>query len=183
MNIRARNVAWLLPFFLTACFHLHEQQPQQDLLFAPPFSTVQRPPAEHPQLPESALILPEVPLTLSDDVEPEDIPPPKHRKAYKPPQQADNTPPVPDEPPGVSAIGNLSSGEHSNLRSETEDSIAATERELNAINRGLSDQDRKTVGQIRVYIRQAREALGSGDVDGAYTLAAKAKAVLTELIQ
>jgi hypothetical protein len=182
MNIRARNVAWLLPFFLTACFHLHKQQPQQDLLFAPPFSTVQKPPAEHPQLPESALILPEIPLAIGDSIE-QDIPPPKHRKAYKPPQEADNTPPVPDEAPGVSAIGNLSSGEHSNLRSETEDSIAATERSVDGLNRSLSDQDRKTVGQIREYIRQAREALGSGDVDGAYTLAAKAKAVLTELIQ
>jgi len=182
MILRARNVAWLLPFFLTACFPFHKQQPQQDQLFAPPFSTVQKPPPEHAQLPESAMILPEIPLAMGDNVE-QDIPPPKHRKAYKPTQQADNAPPVPDETPGVSAIGNLSSGEHSNLRSETEDSIAATERGVNGLNRRLSDQDRKTVGQVREYIRQAREALGSGDVDGAYTLAAKAKAVLTELIQ
>jgi hypothetical protein len=182
MNIRARNVAWLLPFFLTACFPFHKRQPQQDQLFAPPFSPLQKPPVVHPELPESALILPEIPLSMGDSGE-QDIPPPKHRRAYKLPQQADNVPPVPDEAPGVSAIGNLSSGEHSKLRSETEDSIAATERGVNGLNRSISDQDRKTVAQIREYIRQAREALGSGDVDGAYTLAAKAKAVLTELIQ
>jgi hypothetical protein len=182
MNIRAKDVAWLLPFVLTACFNSHKRQPQQDLMFAPPFSTLQKPPAEHPQLPDSALILPEIPLVIGDSGE-QDIPPPKHRKAYKAPQQADNAPSVPDETPGVSAIGNLSSGEHSNLRSETDDSIAATERQLNGLNRNLSDQDKKTVAQIREYIKQAREALGSGDVDGAYTLAAKAKAVLTELSQ
>jgi hypothetical protein len=181
MNIRARNVAWLLPFFLTACFHPHKQQPQQDQLFAPPFSPLQKPPMVRPELPESALILPDIPLAIGDSVD-QDIPPPKHRKAYKPPQ-ADNALPLPDEPPGVSAIGNLSSGEHSNLRSETEESIAATERGLNGLNRSLSDQDRKTVAQIRLYIKQAREALGAGDVDGAYTLVAKAKAVLTELSQ
>jgi flagellin-specific chaperone FliS len=37
------------------------------------------------------------------------------------------------------------------------------------------------VAQIKEYLKQAKEALNSGDVDGAHTLATKAKAVLTEL--
>ena len=45
----------------------------------------------------------------------------------------------------------------------------------------LSEPEQKTAVQIREYLKQAREALASGDVDGAHTLAAKAKVLLAEL--
>ena len=45
----------------------------------------------------------------------------------------------------------------------------------------LSDQEQKTAGDIREILKQAREALASGDADGAHTLAAKAKVLLAEL--
>jgi hypothetical protein len=81
----------------------------------------------------------------------------------------------------VSAIGQLSSGDHSDLSRETADAIAATERGLNGIGRALNDQEQKTAAQIREFLKQARQALTSGDVDGAHTLAAKAKVLLGEL--
>jgi spore germination protein YaaH len=81
----------------------------------------------------------------------------------------------------VSAIGQLSSGDSSDLRHQTIDSIAAIERGLNGINRSLGDQEKKTAAQIREFLKQARAALASGDVDGACTLAAKAKVLLGEL--
>jgi hypothetical protein len=83
--------------------------------------------------------------------------------------------------PAVSAIGQLSSGDPLALRKETVDSIAAIERGLNGIARTLSDQEKKTAAQIREYLKQARSALTSGDVDGAHTLAAKARVLLSEL--
>jgi len=83
---------------------------------------------------------------------------------------------------GVSAIGQLSSGA-SDLRRQTSESIAATERGLTGITRTLNDQEQKTAAQIREWLKQAHAALDSGDVDGAHTLAAKAKALLTELNQ
>ena len=52
---------------------------------------------------------------------------------------------------------------------------------LNGITRQLSDQEQTTAAHIREFIKQAREALKSGDVDGASTLAAKAKVLLQEL--
>jgi hypothetical protein len=85
------------------------------------------------------------------------------------------------ESPVVSAIGRLSSGDPSDLRQQTVDSIASIERSLNSIGSNLSDQDQHTAAQIREYLRQARDALASGDVDGAHTLAAKAKVLLGEL--
>jgi spore germination protein YaaH len=82
----------------------------------------------------------------------------------------------------VSAIGQLSSGDSSDLRQQTLSSIAATERGLNGINRTLSDLEQKTAAHVRDFLKQAREALASGDVDGAHTLAAKAKVLLSELV-
>jgi hypothetical protein len=111
------------------------------------------------------------PLATDADMEP-----------ARPVQQAANTP-EPAETPGVSAIGQLSSGEPSDLQLETSDWIAATERGLNGLGRRLSGQELKTAAQIREYLKQAREALISGDVDGAHTLAAKAKVLLSELSQ
>jgi hypothetical protein len=81
----------------------------------------------------------------------------------------------------VSAIGQLSSGDASDLRQQTVNSIVAIERGLNGITRGLSNQEQKTVAQIREFLKQAKAALNSGDVYGAHTLAAKAKVLLGEL--
>jgi len=184
MNMRARNVAWLLPFFLSGCFHFHKAQQQQTQVFAPPASTLPKPAAAHPDLPDSAVTIPDQPIkTEADTVEVAPKAPPKHRKAPpKSTQQAAVTPPVPAENPAVSAIGQLSSGEPSDRQRETENSIAATEHGLNGLGRNLISQEQKTAAQIREYLKHAREALNSGDVDGASTLAAKAKAVLSELI-
>ena len=83
----------------------------------------------------------------------------------------------------MSAIGQLSSGDPADLRQQTQASIAATERGLNGINRTLNDQEQKTAEHIREFLKQAKAALTSGDVDGANTLAAKAKVLLAELQQ
>jgi hypothetical protein len=185
MKMRARNVAWLLPFFLTACFPFHKKQPPLDQLLAPVLANLSKPPVDRPELPVSALVLPDEPLLTDDDVEEEDVPAPRHKRLLPGPvqQQVASPPSAPDESSGVSAIGTLTSGEPVGMRRETEESLAATERGVNSIRRNLSDQERKTVAQIQQYIKQAREALNTGDVGGAFTLAAKAKTVLTELSQ
>jgi len=115
-------------------------------------------------------------------------PPPKkpvHRPkktapaATQPTQEAANTPPA----TSVSAIGELSSGASGDARSQAEEGINSTEKGLNAITRNLSDSETKTAAQIREFLKQAREALTTGDVDGAITLTKKAKVLLTELNQ
>jgi len=181
MNMRARNVAWLLPFLLTGCFHFHKAQTQQDQVLAP-IANLPKPPLIHPDLPDEAVVIPDQPLATDADMEQEPVPPARHKRPARPVQQATNTP-EPAETPGVSAIGQLSSGEPSDLQLETSDWIAATERGLNGLGRRLSGQELKTAAQIREYLKQAREALISGDVDGAHTLAAKAKVLLSELSQ
>jgi hypothetical protein len=186
MKMHARNVAWLLPFFLTACFFQKpSRQPAQE--FAPPVANMPKPPAAHPELPDSAITLPSEPLDTDADAILEEAAKPavRHRRpASKATQDAaDNPPAAETESPGVSAIGQLSSGDPADLRRETDAWIAETERGLNGLGRRLSSQEQKTAAQIREFLKQAKEALITGDVDGAHTLAAKAKVLLSELSQ
>jgi len=192
--MHARNVAWLLPLFLTACLHLHKPQPQQNQVLIPTNENLPKPAVTHPELSASTVTLPDEPLATDSNVTQEPIPPAKRKKPAKNTQQAASASaqqaasappaaPAAPESPGVSAIGELSSGDPSDERRETDESIANTEHGLNGLGRTLNAQEQKTAGQIREYIKQAREALLSGDMDGAKTLAAKAKALLTELSQ
>jgi hypothetical protein len=183
MRSLARSIAWLLPFLLTACFH--KTRPINITQYLPPPSTVPMPKVEAVELPDSATTILDEPLLSEADLE--EPKPVRHRRpinknaADTAQQAANNTPPAPAETPAVSAIGQLSTGNSSDSRQQTLDSIAATERGLNGINRTLNDQEQKTAAHIREFLKQAREALGSGDLDGASTLAAKAKVLLGEL--
>ena len=175
MKLPATSVAWLLPLLLTACFH--KTHPSTLQPYAPPLSTVPKPATVAVELPPSVTTIPSQPLASGSQLEQASKPPVRRRKpASMNPQQAAN------QTPEVSAIGQLSSGDSSDLRQQTLSSIAATERGLNGINRTLSDLEQKTAAHVRDFLKQAREALASGDVDGAHTLAAKAKVLLSELV-
>jgi type IV secretory pathway VirB10-like protein len=178
MKLPARIVACLLPFMLSACFH-KTSRPQVQTV-APPLkeTTPPKPTPTPAELPASALTIPAPPPPEVVTAPPQEIPKPRpkhHKTVSKPILQATSG------APGVSAIGQLSSGEPSDLRRQTEDSIATTDRGLNGIGRRLNDQEQKTAAQIREFLKQARLALASGDVDGAHTLAVKAKVLLGEL--
>ncbi len=188
MRSLVKSIAWVLPLLLTACFH--KARPINITQYLPPPSTVPMPEIATFEPPLSEVTIASVPLTSDTDVEqPPRRPTRHHRSADKnaPPaadttQQAANIPaPAPAETPAVSAIGQLSSGDSSDSRQQTLDSLAATERGLNEINRTLNDQEQKAAAHIREFLKHAREALDSGDLDAARTLAAKAKVVLSEL--
>jgi outer membrane biosynthesis protein TonB len=174
MKLPVKSVAWLLPLLLTGCFHKASQPPVQPL--APPIENVPQPaPAPTEPLPPVATV--PVPTQVPDtSAQPKTAPKqPVRRKKSAPPASATQ------QASSVSAIGQLSSGGASDLRQQTVNSITATERGLNGITRGLSSQEQKTAAQIREFLKQARVALNSGNVDGAHTLAVKAKVLLGEL--
>jgi outer membrane biosynthesis protein TonB len=178
MKLPAKIVASVLPLFLAGCFlHKTEKLPPQPV--APPIPNANiPPPAQDPP--------PEVSIPTKQPVSDTKLP----TQTPKPPSKHHKQPaPVPADiqqassgTPEVSAIGQLSTGDPGNARSQTEESIAATERGVNGLNRQLSDSEKKTLSHIREFIKQAKSALASGDVDGASTLAAKAKVLLTELV-
>jgi hypothetical protein len=178
MKFPARIVASLLPFLLAGC--AHKTAPQVQPLAPPIVDTLPPKPAPATDLPPPVITVPTPPpaVDTTTQTEPEPKPPVRHKKPVSPPpDQADS------ETPSVPAIGTLSSGDPNDKRQQASDSIAATERGLTGITRTLSDQEQKTAAQIREFLKQAREALATGDVDGASTLAAKAKVLLSELTQ
>ena len=176
---------WLLPLLLTGCFHSTAKTQTETL--APPIVDAPPPkPAPSPtDLPPPVVSVPDqtpAPDTTAQQPQQQEKakPPVKHKKPAPAPdtsQQASNG------TPGVSAIGQLTSGDASDQRQQTLNSIADTDRRLNGLGRALNDQERKTAAQIREFIKQARAALASGDIDGAHTLAVKAKVLLGELTQ
>jgi ribosomal protein S20 len=178
MKLGARSAAWLLPFLLTGCFH-HKTQVAQNQPLAPPLEDTP-PPRPEPaptNLPPPVVTIPEQATQQQIAPPPEPVKkPPKHRKPANTNTQVASA----ASPPSVPAIGNLTTSDP-NTRQQTDASIEQTEKTLNGITRKLNDQEQKTAAQIREFIKQAREALTAGDVDGAHTLATKAKVLLDEL--
>ena len=177
MKLPARIVAWVLPLLLSGCF-LHKTPKTPVKPTAPPIDTSSNVPPPT-QLPPPEVTIPTKPQ-VADTKLPEELPKPpaKHRKPVNTDTQQASL-----GTPATPAIGQLSSGDPPDSRRQTEASIGATERGLNGINRKLNDQDQKTAAHIREFLKQAKDALASGDVDGASTLAEKAKVLLTELLQ
>ena len=80
-------------------------------------------------------------------------------------------------------IGQLTAGptqDTSGSRQQAVTLIDSTQRGV-ATLRNLNGDQNKTVAQIRSFLDQAQRALHNGDVDGAHTLATKARTLLDEL--
>ncbi len=186
MNLRARNVAWLLPLLLSACVHKSDQaQVQQPL--APPIEDVPvlKTDSAPEKLPPAVITIPQAtPIVVTQPVPPK--PAPKHKKTTPKPGTPANSGSATQNtqtasattPPEVNAIGQLATRETPNSTKHASSAIAEVEKGLNGIGRKLSGPEEKTSVQIREFLKQAKTALATGDADGASTLAAKAKALL-----
>lgn len=182
MRTRLSCVALLLPLMLTACMHKPQQAASQPL--APPIADnpPQKPTPTPTDLPPPVVSVPnQTPPANTAEVKTPDQPL-KPKVRHKKPANRD-TEQASNGAPEVSAIGQLSPGDPPDVQDQTKSSIDSTERALNAITRKLNDQETKTAAQIREFIKQAKDALATGDVDGAHTLALKAKVLLDEISQ
>ena len=178
MKLGARSAAWLLPFLLTGCFHRKAQVAQNQPLPPPIEDSTAPKPEPAPNLNPPVVTIPEQPIQQQIPPPPEPVKkPPKHRRSPNTNTQVASAGP----PPAVPAGGNFSTGDPTNSRQQTDASIEQTEKTLNGITRKLNDQEQKTAAQIREFIKQAREALTAGDINGAHILAEKAKVFLDEL--
>ena len=92
------------------------------------------------------------------------------------PQQAMNL------QPEVSAIGQLSTGDDAGAATNRMTmQNARMETTLNQMHRTLTRQQQRTVAQIREFLKEARQAIATGDMDGAGTLVNKAGILLREI--
>jgi len=163
---------------LTACSH----KPQQAAIrpYAPPIDpNAPKPTTTPPDVPPSVATVPTQQPPSAAEIKPPDQPlkPKAHHKkpVAKETEQASNA------TPEVSAVGQLSPADPPDEQQQTRSSIDSTERTLNGITRKLDEQETKTAAQIREFLKQAKEALSTGDVDGAHTLAVKASVLLAEI--
>jgi outer membrane biosynthesis protein TonB len=192
----------LLVVFCTACSHKTSSAPQQAQ--APPLQTGKGtlPPLSSTQQQEkstSPLASPLPPPSAQSVPLPPPPPPKKVRHKVKPtpPKPADTaqTPATTPQPTQVSAaqpgaagspIGQLTTGDSAlgeKTKREAVDLIGETQQGLMGIKRALSNEEKITAAQIRNYLKQAQQALDTGDTDGAHLLATKAKALLDELVK
>ncbi|MGA3102787.1 MAG: hypothetical protein ABSD61_13075 [Terracidiphilus sp.] len=182
MKSPAKCAAWLLPLLLAGCFHtpVHKGQPAQPML-APLIEPSVPLELAFVELPPTMRLIPGKPLYNMRVFDESAKPLIRHWRRANPTEIV-STSEAPTNPgPEVSAIGELSSGNPVSDRQQTEQSIANLERGLNGINRTLNDTDQKTADQVREFLKEARTALASGDVDGARTLVAKAQVLLAAL--
>jgi outer membrane biosynthesis protein TonB len=177
------RAALLLSLLLSGCVHKQKTAQNQPALAPPIEDTPPSKPDKAPaNLPPPVITVPAPPQPAATNTPPP-APAPKPKPKHKPkPADADQNAQTAANPPSaVSAEGSFSTGEPADLRKQTNDSITDTERGLNGITRQLNDQEKKTSEQIREFLKQARAALTTGDVDGAHTLAQKARVLLAEL--
>lgn len=185
MKLAVWSLACVLPLLMTACFHRAPTPAPVQQATAPPIvetpAPQPQPAATTPQTqpapkPDSSAQPGSTTATSAPPQQPAPKPPVhRHKPVNHNPQQAAVA------SPGVSAIGQLSTGDPADYRWQTVQTINGTERGLNGINRPLNDSEQRTAAHIREFLKQARTALASGDVDGAHNLAAKAKVLLAEL--
>ena len=191
MKLPAKFAAGLLPFVLAGCVHKNNQAQVQQPAMAPPIlDSPPPPPAKPVDLPPPVLTAPkDTTTTTVTQAPPPPKPKPKHKKQT--PKPDDQTQPsattteqaANGSAPAESAIGQLSTGDPADVRTQTANSIAEIEKTLKEISAKLNAQEQKTAAQIEEFLTEARKALTSGDADGAQTLTAKAKVLLGELTQ
>ena len=170
-------VLMMVPLLMTACDR--KQQKAQLPPLAPPEAATIPPPSNAPPPPVETI--PTQP-TQKAPTPPEPVEQPAKRK--KKPKPADTTQQaaIATPNPEVSAIGQLSSGDPAEVRRQTVNSIASIEQGLQKIDPKFNDSEQKTADHIRDFIKQAKAALSTGDVDGAHTLADKARVLLNKLV-
>jgi hypothetical protein len=99
-------------------------------------------------------------------------------------QNAKVTAPTPKgdtaQPTSIGQLTAAPSPESGGSRQQASELIDSTQRGVNGL-RNLNGDQNKTVAQIRSFLDQAQRALHNGDLDGAHTLATKAKTLLDEL--
>jgi hypothetical protein len=174
MRFPLKCVVLMLPLLMVACQH-KQQKAQLPPLAPTDVANIPPPPNAPPPATDT------IPTKPTQEAPTPPLPVQKPVVKKKKPKPADTTEQAANTNPEVSAIGQLSSGDPAELRRQTENSIASTEQGLKNINRNLDDQEQKTADHIREFIKEAKVALTSGDVDGAHTLADKAHVLLNEL--
>jgi hypothetical protein len=113
---------------------------------------------------------------------------PAKRTTPKTPAPVETPPPVETAStaaptPAASPIGELSTGGDATPQRQQEatDLIATSERRVDALSKNTSEYQQSQIRKASYFLRQAKQALSTGDIEGAMTLATKAKLLMDDL--
>ena len=168
----------LTALLMTGCRH----KPQPPVLAVPPQATVALVPAPEPSTPPQVATMPTTPAPLPNKTVQAKVKKPKKKIEVpadpQPVQVASATP-----PPDLSVVGSLTAGgdEAPAAKQKAAESIKSVEKRLADAPR--IDGEKHGVVQVKTFLRQAHEALNSGDAEGAQTLATKAMLLLDDLLK
>ena len=182
ITVAARNVAGslLLSLGLAGCPHKTH--------WAPPSSTLA--PVEPEPLPQTsaepmiaAISPPEwIPLESVEDVPKRPV---RRRPVPNPARDATPLPPtqVAGAPEAELAIGSLSSGGDSTpqTRQQARELLSTIHRRVLALPHSVVTQQKAQIRQVTSFLKQAQQALDSGDAEGAVTLATKARLLMDDI--
>jgi ribosomal protein S20 len=86
-------------------------------------------------------------------------------------------------PPEETAIGALTAGGEASpqIKQEAAELITSSEKRLNALPSQKAEDEKAQVSKVKNFLKDAQEALNTGDAEGAKTLATKAKLLLDDL--
>lgn len=178
--------------FATGCLHrdkLPALSPQAKTpnIYVPPPDETQLPPME---------AQPPAPVIDAKPVVAEEAKPPKKRSrrnssgsvpvAPAPVPAAVLPPPPPPTDGGVSdaaKLGELASGGQTGPKQHQDvaEKITAVEKRLSVLSSAVQEREQKQIAKVRLFSKEASDALKSGDVDGARILATKADLLLDDL--
>lgn len=100
------------------------------------------------------------------------------------PAPVPNTPPAAAPEPPPAALGGLSPGggpANAQQLQEVTQKIAAVEKRIATLPGSLADNEQKPLAQVRLFLKEASDALKGGDLEGAEILATKADLLLDDL--
>jgi ribosomal protein S20 len=108
---------------------------------------------------------------------------PKKKPAPKATPEPEPTQVASAAPPEETAIGALTVGGEANpqTKQEAADLIASSEKRLNALSSQQSEDEKAQISKVKNFLKDAQDALKTGDAEGAKTLATKAKLLLDDL--
>src|SRR6201999_3248778 len=163
---------------LGGCRHKPQLAPLPPAM--PPVALEEIPEPDNLPIVEAAQVkLPPVPVATNAKPKRERKKPAPKVPAPEPPVQVAAAVPPPEE----TAIGALTAGGEASpqTKQDAADLIASSEKRLNALSAQKAEEEKAQVSKVKNFLKDAQEALKSGDAEGAKTLATKAKLLLDDL--
>jgi hypothetical protein len=101
---------------------------------------------------------------------------PRKRPAIPKEETQPPAPPAAEPAPAELAIGNLSTGTDATpqIQQQAQEMISSVFKRIEALSGRTAGAQRRDLDRVRNFLKQAQEALNTGDIDGAKNLAVKA---------